>query len=432
MRLRRRRLVFFFLLALGFSVLLQAQSNLASLEKRVEKLRGLAFEKPVASKIVSAGELKKLIHQEMRREMPPGSWEELETTLKAFRLIPPKMRLKKVVDGLMDEQVAGLYDPHAKTLYVSDLRSGADQDPLFSMLEGSTGLSIQNVFLVHELDHALTDQHFDLLHLPLNDKQNGDRAKAADCVVEGDATWVMLRYLYTELSVPQAQRNQMDDLMMSMTVGKSLMGQVAPDFLEENLLIPYLGGLHFVKAVYEKEGIEGVNALYRRPPASMEQVLHPEKYLNGNDPPVAVSVPEMPAWTRRGWKRTSSGVWGEFDTRLILEAWGLSREKAVKAAEGWGGDAYSVYQSPSGKRGFIWATVWDTLQGAEKFESALRSVASIKVQATGKGVIITSGGPQENDRPQNSRPAGKAETGKTAGLRAVEVDPQDSIRRIEG
>ncbi|MEJ2368540.1 MAG: hypothetical protein P8Z49_09405, partial [Acidobacteriota bacterium] len=65
MRLRRRRLVFFFLLALGFSVLLQAQSNLASLEKRVEKLRGLAFEKPVASKIVSAGELKKLIHQEM-------------------------------------------------------------------------------------------------------------------------------------------------------------------------------------------------------------------------------------------------------------------------------------------------------------------------------------------------------------------------------
>jgi hypothetical protein len=241
--------------------------------------------------------------------------------------------------------------------------------------------------------HALTDQCFDLNSLPLKDKENEDRASAARCVVEGDATWVMMRYMYDAMKVPQESRNQLDDVMFGMNLGRELMGSSIPAYLQENLLVAYLAGQALVKMAYERGGFDGVNRLYKNPPQSMEQVLHMEKYFSGSDRPVGIVLLPPKIFAAEGWRELGSGVWGEFNTRIILQEWGVPEEEARRASEGWGGDAYKVFEGPKGDLAFAWATVWDTDRDAAEFAGACSKAKGVSVLREGNRVMLTKGAP---------------------------------------
>ncbi|MCC6556139.1 MAG: hypothetical protein IT372_24530 [Polyangiaceae bacterium] len=61
---------------------------------------------------------------------------------------------------------------------------------------------------------------------------------------------------------------------------------------------------------------------------------------------------------------------GERQTRaLLLPCIGWAR--AAQAAEGWGGDAFTVLSSPEGARAALWSTAWDTEADAGDFERAI-------------------------------------------------------------
>ena len=51
-----------------------------------------------------------------------------------------------------------------------------------------------------------------------------------------------------------------------------------PPILRESLLFPYTGGPSFVQRLQAQGGWDAVNAAFAKPPASTEQILHPEKY----------------------------------------------------------------------------------------------------------------------------------------------------------
>jgi hypothetical protein len=368
-----------------------AQESLAPLEKKVEVLRGLTFRRPVAAQFVGSEGMMKVVRGELDRAYPPSEWPKVEKTLKVFGLIPPKMNLRAVMEGMLEDQVAGLYDPRGKKLYVNkDPLEGSD------MLEGLGlgDLKLQDAYLVHELDHALTDQRFDLEALPLDDLSNEDRADAARCVVEGDATWVMLRYLYDILKVPPEQRESLGNMMAALGMGKELMGSAYPAYLEENLLTAYLAGTDLVKRAYDRGGFDGVNRLYRHPPQSMEQVLHPDKYFSQSDPPLAALASLPKAWREAGWRQVARGVWGELNTRIILKEWGVPEEKAERAAEGWGGDSYAVAEGEGGA-GFVWTTLWDSERDAGEFHAALGALSGITVRRERNQVTVTKGGPKD-------------------------------------
>jgi hypothetical protein len=387
-------------LALVSLIALAQSKDVTSLEREVERLRGLRFQKKVEVQLVDAAQLRRVLQKEMAREYPESEWPKMEATLKAFGFIPPKMDLKKTLTGLLEDQVAGLYDPRSKVLYVNanppegeDLLEGLDME----------GFSLQDVFLVHELAHAVTDQHFKLLSLPIEDKANEDRASAARCVVEGDATWVMMQHMFRALQVPPAQQGQMDDLMATLGLGRELMGQTAPAYIQENLLVGYLGGLALVKAAYGRGGIPAVNALYARPPASMEQVLHPEKYFAGKDPPIRVETVVPKTWTAEGFKEIGRGVWGEMNIRILLQEWGCDESAAARASEGWGGDGYAALSSPAGALAYAWTTQWDSEKDAAEFAAAANRGREVSVTQAGRYVWVTKGG---------GRKDGELETGK--------------------
>ena len=120
----------------------------------------------------------------------------------------------------------------------------------------------------------------------------------------------------------------------------------------------------------------------------MEQVLHPEKYLDGSDEPVDVSLPEIDARAV-----DFEGRLGELLIRVLLTDGG-SRSTAAAAAAGWGGDSYAVV-ADGGSYTLVWRSVWDTAADAREFEAALADrmsatfgASGYELQASGKEVFF--------------------------------------------
>ncbi len=118
-------------------------------------------------------------------------------------------------------------------------------------------------------------------------------------------------------------------------------------YLEANLLFPYTNGLDFVTTIKKRGGWEAVDAAYRKPPESTEQVMHPEKYLAG-EAPAPVQTPDLARIAGPGWETTFENVMGEFDVVEMLQA-GIPASRARRAAAGWGGGAISFAEGPEGK-----------------------------------------------------------------------------------
>jgi hypothetical protein len=108
--------------------------------------------------------------------------------------------------------------------------------------------------------------------------------------------------------------------------------------------------------------------MYRDPPASTEQILHPGKYLH-RDYPTAILPPELP----EGYRILVSNVLGELGVSIVLEA-NLGPDHDPAAVEGWDGDRVLLIRSPTGGLLLAWYTTWDTPEDAEEFEAAARKL----------------------------------------------------------
>lgn len=347
------------------------------LVKKTEAVRGLSFKTPVPFERLSKEQLSMLLARELARQYQPEDWRNIRDSFALLGAAPKDLDLEKFYSGLLAEQVGGLYDPHSKKMQVvGDL---------------SLKVALTQIILEHELTHALTDQHFDLLKLPFEMKDNDDRALAALALVEGDATLSMLLYAkdlgLANLLVTAAASLFMDQDTLS----------AAPPLFQGMLLFPYLAGENFLlelaanhdirdgTVVNSKEVINPVdfgdwdlvNHVYQHPPQSTEQILHPEKLYKEPDPPVDVILGEAEILRRlgEGWNIAWHNTAGEFIIRTLLLDH-MSSHATEKAAAGWGGDRYCLVRSGSGETAFFWKTIWDTEEDADEFRAALEKAAA--------------------------------------------------------
>jgi hypothetical protein len=216
--------------------------------------------------------------------------------LKLVGLLQPKIDLRHVSATVFGQGVAGYYDPRTKRLRIV---RGAQ----------TTNRFLEEITLAHELTHALEDQRFGL---GLADTSGSDDAALARlALVEGSATAVMFTY---------AERHfTSDQTLGGLFAGLGQDTGDLPPFVEAQLLFPYLAGQRFVQELY-RTGSNGWSLLntadHFRPPASTEQVLHPQKYL-------AVEQPDRVRLDARrvlgkGWRRLAAGTWGEWATGELL------------------------------------------------------------------------------------------------------------------
>ncbi|HEV2799772.1 MAG TPA: hypothetical protein VGW12_04700 [Pyrinomonadaceae bacterium] len=227
--------------------------------------------------------------------------------------------------------------------------------------------------ITHEYVHALQDQHFDLLKLLAVRPYNFDRAEAAFAVVEGDAMNV------------QRRREQSDAVWSRRTLEEIARGEDArfgeyrreigaffPPLLTETFIFRYRDGTRFVEAVRRKSGARGIDELFRRPPASSEQVLHTEKYFAGERP--RETALDEARFDANNWKVAASTPLGELGVRgLLLKT--LPATEAARAAAGWGGDrAYLFEREGSTTPLFVWKTLWDKPEEAAEFFRAYNAM----------------------------------------------------------
>jgi hypothetical protein len=225
--------------------------------------------------------------------------------------------------------------------------------------------------LTHEFVHALQDQHFDLMKLLFVRPYNYDRTETLFAVIEGDAMNVQRRGeegdAYARKTLEEITRQE-DERFGGY---RAEMNTLFPRLLTETFIFRYRDGARFVEAVRRSRGERGVDELFTRPPASSEQILHPEKYAQ-NELPRDVQLDET-ALTTAGWQSVAATPLGEIGLRgLLLE--GVSEKDAVRAAAGWAGDRAFLFEREGGTPLFVWKTAWDKPADADEFFNAYNAL----------------------------------------------------------
>jgi hypothetical protein len=310
---------------------------------KIEKSTGLSFKTPPRVESQPRDSVRLFLERRFNEDLPASELDGMERSYKAFGLLPASMNLRGFMLDLLTEQVAGYYDPKAKTLYVVE---GDD--------EAVTGITIS-----HELVHALQDQHFNLDSLQRSRSDN-DRLTTGQAVVEGQATLEQLGAMIGSdnaiTSLPggwDRVRQMIRETQASMPVFAS-----APTILQETLIFPYLTGAEFMRKF--KSEAPGQSP-YTRMPTSTEQLMHTDRYFESRDDPTTVTLPAP---------LSGKGVYqnnlGEFETRILLFEYLKDQGSAVRGAAGWDGDRYVLIETPRGDA-IAWVTVWDTSIDAAEF-----------------------------------------------------------------
>lgn len=347
----------------------------AAIEEQVRAIRGLEEKAPVQPKVLDEAALGAYVKEQFRKDNPEALVKANERMLKVLGLLPADASLEDLYISLLSGVVAGLYNPRDKTLYVVSRSGGL----------GPT----EKTTFAHEYTHALQDQNFGLAGLQLDAPGQGDQGMARLALVEGDATLLMTLWQIDHLS--QAELLQLLGESLDPAVTGPL--EKMPAVLRESLMFSYTGGLNFTQRLQSGGGWAAVDAAFGKPPASTEQILHPEKYDSGEAPTVVDLPNDLAARMGSGWSLGLEDTLGEFQLKLWLAnaAGGVATDQtdATKAAAGWGGDRVAVLDGPGGVTAVALSSEWDTASDAAEFAAQAKLVVG---SLTGAGTVVASNG----------------------------------------
>lgn len=336
------------------------------------RLRKLSIESDIREDYLTRDQLRSRLVRNLNKDYPAEEARTDERVLKAFGLIPENTDLRKLLLDVYTEQIAGFYDTDTNQMYV--------------ISTGKKLNALGEITYAHEVTHALQDQHFDLDRLTKRfEDKNDDGSLAVTSLVEGDATLLQSQYLISKPELIGKLGQALRDEQLSTQQLDN-----APPLISETLTFPYEAGQNFVTTLYQQGSWRAVDSAYSDPPTSTEQILHPDKYTD-RDEPTEVRLPDLSSTLGSGWKKVEENLWGEFQTRIMLEGKGQPAAQARTAAEGWDGDEFALYTKGSDEV-VAWQTVWDSEKDAGEFAAALRAYDEARFKASysdrGAGVLF--------------------------------------------
>lgn len=279
--------------------------------------RNLPSQGAFASRRVSRREMDRVVREQVLNELPPNALAYEEAEQKLLGVVGAREDYRELVLGMLGAQVAGLYVPRQKALYVvDDDRSGTTTDDAHTVL-------------VHEIVHAIQDEHFDLGGRVRWREDGSDAIAAVHALGEGDATLAMLLEKSRGEAIPDTFFEAFATLMRD--GNRQMVGDRVPRAVADALVDPYIEGLRFARERYAAGGWSAVDEAWRDPPSTTEQLLHTAKYAT-REAPVAMSRASVGP---KGFTELSSGVVGELDLRSWLSAF-LDLGDARTLASGWG------------------------------------------------------------------------------------------------
>jgi hypothetical protein len=312
--------------------------------------------------------------------------QEVDTSrllLIAFGLLDPGFNLAAALQSFQASLPLGTYDADTRTLFVS-------RDPPDSPLA--------QVTMAHEITHALQDQHYGLQALlpssiraqrPEGREIVPDQQTAIRALIEGDASIVQQMYQATTIQ-DAAQLARLEQEERANSAGIDL--ESVPYVVLQSTFFPYTYGSQFIFGVLGTEPLTtfgqygpAVDALFRRPPVSTSQILHPEHYRNGVEP-IPVEVGDLTRLLGDEWVPLGEGQVGELEHRIILDNFlrHIEPERAAQASGNWAGASSGVYRrrdatgEPLGDVALVLKTRWATPAAAATWASAYADTVPLR------------------------------------------------------
>jgi hypothetical protein len=348
----------------------------------VEDQRGLAFDHPVHVDFVPLDDFTDDVTSDeaVLSDEERAQYDQVAAFYRAFGLVDADLDLLSANNELSSEGILAYYDPQSKRIRVR----GTEITP---------GVAVT---LVHELTHALQDQHFDLERL--DGIEDIAEATAFRAVIEGDAVRVEQAYVGT--LEPDALAAYEDEIQGEVD---DVLAVDAPDFLATLLSAPYSVGPAFLEALVGVDGEGALDEALLTPPVNDEQLIDPRAFLAADEPRSVDSPVD-----RFADSVIDSGTLGPLFWYLVL-AEQLEPTQALDAVEGWAGDVY-VTQELAGVVCVDARVVMDDADQAARFASAFLTWSErfedgdVEVERDDREVDLTSCDPGDAD------PVGRSST----------------------
>ena len=359
---RMKRLLAFLLLV-TLAPLARPQSlfsEIPSIQDGLSSITGLPFTHQVPYALMTKDQLRRDFEQRIKASMKPADLRAQELTLKLLGLVPADFDLRQNTIDLLTEQAAAFYDYNKKRLFVLD--------------EAGKGGTEERIALVHELAHALADQHFHLGKYVHEGLRSDDGATARMAVMEGQASWLMAAYLSKQAGggpdVPPVILELMTQSIQTSAAEYPIFAR-APFYIRESLTFPYAKGMLFQNEIYRKLGRESFSEVFLHPPTSTQQILHPELYLTHQAP----AIPDLPAIPgSKEFRKLGDGTLGELEYRVLLTDY-LDADTANRSAAHLVGSSYGLLEDKRDKSVVLaFASTWDSEESARTYFDQYRRV----------------------------------------------------------
>lgn len=294
--------------------------RVADLAAFVEKERGLKFDHPVYVDFLSASEYTDASTADESAVSPEdrADLDRYAGQLRAFGVASGKIDLFAAYNAVSDGGTSAFY-------------SSTDERVRVRGTELTVGL---RVTLVHELTHALQDQHFDL------DRLNGDEVDSSEsgafrALIEGDAVRVEETYQSDELTT--AEQAEYDKEFAGELKDSEASTKDVPAFVNASFAVPYVLGKPFLMMLVNDDGNDAVDAAFASPPDTEEHLFDPASYLAKEegrhvDLDLDADIEVL-----------DDGPFGSPSWYLML-AERIDPLVAFEATLGWAGDAYATFE----------------------------------------------------------------------------------------
>ena len=355
-------------------------AQIQPLAEQLTKVSGMSMRRPVPCDFISKEKIKAFLDKRIKDVAKPEDLRAEELTLKKFGLVPPDFDLAKNTVELLTEQAAAFYDYDRKKLFITDTTSSETQEPVLS----------------HEIAHAIADQNYNLAKYIKAGRKSDDGATARLAVMEGQATWLMSELLARKMGQTLKGSPALLATMSGATEGGAGQYPVfdnSPLYLRLTLIFPYTKGMLFQNAVFDRDGTNGFNEVFLKPPVSTQQILHPEKYFSGVKP----TEPDLPQpHLPKGYKSLVGGSLGELEHTIMLEQFS-GKARAAEIAPHWRGCGFNLLENKkAGRIVLLYAAEWDSEEAARQYFAAYRRQLSQKWKhmavATESGDAVTGTG----------------------------------------
>jgi hypothetical protein len=395
----------------------------AEVLKETSEIRQLPILRPVQSSTQSRAEIERMLVKNLDEETSPTQIHATEVTLKKLGLVPADFQYRALILRLLTEQVAGYYDPKAQQFHLADWIDLDGQKPVMAhelthalqdqhfnlrrfehwpkgdsdaelaahaLIEGDATLAMTQYVTRNPLRALAFLKSMGATGMPSDELDHAPRALRETLLFPYQEGILWTRNLY--------QRGGWNEVSQAFTTLPQSTEQImhsekyftheAPVKVTLPDLTPLLNGRG------QKSEVRDQRSEVRRSAAGSAgflpafggtnvRPLSGYSFTGNADAPSALSAQReqlSSAATRHRfnhaqvarqlWKRLDTDVNGEWGFYLILDQFLRSPAESHRAAAGWGGDRYSIYEGPKGEVLFVCLSVWDTENDAHEFFEA--------------------------------------------------------------